>query len=115
MELLADENIETEWIQALRDDGHDVVRVIDINDLGMSATDPDVLAVATREVRVLLTADQSDFSNPPTRMTTSLPYLPQAETDPRVSMNHRMTQYSTRSMTNLANDHIWARNDRLGI
>lgn len=65
MELLADENIETEWIQALRDDGHDVVRVVDVEDLGVSATDPDVLAVATRENRVLLTADQSDFNDPP--------------------------------------------------
>jgi predicted nuclease of predicted toxin-antitoxin system len=65
MELLADENIETEWIQALRDDGHDVVRVVDVDDLGMSATDPDVLSVAIRQNRVLLTADQSDFSNPP--------------------------------------------------
>lgn len=65
MELLADENVETEWIQALRDDGHDVVRVVDIEDLGVSASDPDVLSVATRKDRVLLTADQSDFSNPP--------------------------------------------------
>jgi predicted nuclease of predicted toxin-antitoxin system len=65
MELLADENVETEWIQALRDDGHDVVRVVDIRDLGGSASDPDVLAVVTRKDRVLLTADQSDFSNPP--------------------------------------------------
>jgi predicted nuclease of predicted toxin-antitoxin system len=65
MDLLADENIETEWIQALRDDGHDVVRVVDAEDLGVSATDSDVLAVATREDRVLLTADQSDFSEPP--------------------------------------------------
>lgn len=65
MELLADENVETEWIQALRDDGHDVVRVVDVEDLGVSASDPDVLAVATRKDRVLLTADQSDFSNPP--------------------------------------------------
>jgi predicted nuclease of predicted toxin-antitoxin system len=32
----------------------------------VSATDPDVLADATREDRVLLTADQSDFSDPPT-------------------------------------------------
>lgn len=49
MELLADENVETEWIQALRDDGPDLVRVVDIEDLGVSATDTDVLAVATRE------------------------------------------------------------------
>jgi hypothetical protein len=66
MELLADENVETEWIQTSRDDGHDVVRVVvDVEDLGVSASDPDVLAVATRKDRVLLTADQSDFSNPP--------------------------------------------------
>lgn len=65
MKLLADENGETEWIQALRDDGHDVVRVVDVDELGVSATDQDVLAVATRTNRTLLTADQSDFTNPP--------------------------------------------------
>jgi predicted nuclease of predicted toxin-antitoxin system len=65
MDFLADENIETEWLQALRDDGHNVVRVVDVEDLGVSATDPDVLAEAIQEGRVLLTADQSDFSNPP--------------------------------------------------
>jgi predicted nuclease of predicted toxin-antitoxin system len=65
MNFLADENVETEWLQALRDDGHDVVRVVDIDELGLSATDPDVLAVAARLDRVLLTADQSDFAAPP--------------------------------------------------
>jgi hypothetical protein len=65
MELLADENAETKWIQALRDDGHDVVRVVDIEGLGVSATDPSVLSVASQQSRVLLTADQSDFSDPP--------------------------------------------------
>jgi predicted nuclease of predicted toxin-antitoxin system len=66
MELLADENVETEWVQALRDDGHDIVRVVDIEELGVSATDPEVLEGATQQNRVLLTADQSDFSAPPT-------------------------------------------------
>lgn len=65
MELLADENAETEWIHALRDDGHDVVRVVDVAELGVSADDPDVLALAIREGRILLTADQSDFDDPP--------------------------------------------------
>lgn len=65
MDLLVDENIKTEWIQALRDDGHDVIRVVDSEELGVSATDPDVLAVAIQQNRILLTADQSDFSNPP--------------------------------------------------
>lgn len=66
MKLLADENVETEWIRALRDDGHDIVRVVDIDELGIGASDPDVLAVAAGLNRVLLTADQSDFSDPPT-------------------------------------------------
>lgn len=66
MDLLADENVETEWIQALRDDGHDVVRVVDVEELGVSATDSNVLTVAARKNRVLLTADRSDFSHPPT-------------------------------------------------
>lgn len=65
MDLLADENVETECGQALRDDGHNVVRVVDIEELGVSATDSDVLRVAIQRNRVLLTADQSDFSDPP--------------------------------------------------
>lgn len=65
MDVLADENVETEWIQALLDDGHDVVRVVDTDALGRSATDPEVLAVAVQENRVLLTADQADFRDPP--------------------------------------------------
>ncbi len=66
MDILADENIETEWVRALRDDGHDVTRVVDAESLGVSATDPTVIATATQQSRVLLTADQSDFSVPPT-------------------------------------------------
>jgi|GEM_PF-2031606 len=66
MDLLADENAETEWVHALRNDGHDVVRVVDVEELGVSAVDPNVLEIATRDDRALLTADQSDFSDPPT-------------------------------------------------
>jgi predicted nuclease of predicted toxin-antitoxin system len=66
MELLADEHVDTEWVQALRDDGHEVVRVVVIEELGGSATDPNVLTAAGQRARVLLTADQSDFSDPPT-------------------------------------------------
>jgi predicted DNA-binding protein (UPF0278 family) len=65
MDILADENAETEWIRALRDDGHDVLRVVETNGLCIGAPDIDVLAVATRVDRVVLTADQSDFGNPP--------------------------------------------------
>lgn len=45
--LLADGNIETEWQQTLRDDGHNSVRVVDSEALGVGATDSDVLAVGT--------------------------------------------------------------------
>ena len=61
MELLADENVDTEWVQALGDDGHDVLRVVDIEELGVSATDPNILTAAAERDRALLTADQSDF------------------------------------------------------
>ena len=33
MDLLVDENVETEWVQALRDDGHDDPGVIVIADV----------------------------------------------------------------------------------
>jgi predicted nuclease of predicted toxin-antitoxin system len=63
VDLLADENAGTEWVQALRGDGHDVARVVDRPDLGVGAPDPEVVAVATREDRVLLTSDRSDFAD----------------------------------------------------
>jgi hypothetical protein len=65
VDLLADENADTEWVQALRGDGHDVARVVDRPDLGVGAPDAEVIGVATREGRVLLTSDRSDFVDPP--------------------------------------------------
>lgn len=64
MELLADENVKPEWLQALLDDGHDVTRVVDLSDLGPSAVDRDILALARTRDLVLLTADQTDFGDP---------------------------------------------------
>lgn len=66
MELLADENVEMGWIQALGDDGHDIIRVVDVDELGASASYPDVFRVTAERNRVPLTADRSDFSAPPT-------------------------------------------------
>ena len=48
MDLLADENVETEWVQALSNGGHDIVRVVDVEELGVSATDSNVLAGANQ-------------------------------------------------------------------
>lgn len=68
MDLLADENVETEWIQALGDDGHDIIRVMDVDELGASAADSAVLrgGGAAERNRVRLTVDLADFSVPPT-------------------------------------------------
>jgi hypothetical protein len=55
-----------QWVQAPRADGHEVLRVVDIEELGVSATDPNVLMAAALRARLVLTADQSDFSDPPT-------------------------------------------------
>lgn len=63
MDVLADENVEAEWIGALRDDGHDVRRAIEVVDPG--TPDDHLLAEATERERVLLTADRSDFGEPP--------------------------------------------------
>lgn len=65
MDIFADENVEPEWIQALRDDGHDVLRVVDHEELRESASDTAILATAVEQNRVVLTADQADFGDPP--------------------------------------------------
>ena len=65
MRLLADENIDAERIRALADDGHDIVRAVDAAPLEIGDLDPAVLAAATALNRVLLTADRSDFADPP--------------------------------------------------
>lgn len=65
MDLLADENANTEWVRALRDDGHDVARIVDRPDLGVGASDSEGITVATRQSRVLLTRGRSDFADPP--------------------------------------------------
>lgn len=65
MRILADENVDTAIVSALAESGHDVTRVVDDPNLGESALDADVLAEATRQGRVLLTGDTSDFGDPP--------------------------------------------------
>lgn len=65
MDILADENIEPEWRHALVGEGHDVVGVVEIDEFEPGPTDHTVLTVAADQDRVLLTADQADFSDPP--------------------------------------------------
>jgi hypothetical protein len=65
MELLADETVDAAWILAVRDDGHEVLRVGAVDEPPPSAIDPAVVAVAARLDRVLPTAESSDFTDPP--------------------------------------------------
>jgi predicted nuclease of predicted toxin-antitoxin system len=56
LRLLVDQMLDEEVAQALRDRGHDVVRV---SDVGLACADDEtILARAIREARVLLTLDE---------------------------------------------------------
>lgn len=65
MEFLTDENIKTEWVQALRTLGHPTRRVVDVPELGLRSSDHDILDFASRNSMVLLTVDRTDFTVPP--------------------------------------------------
>jgi predicted nuclease of predicted toxin-antitoxin system len=58
MKFLLDENVEFRFVQALTDDGHDVTTIA--RDYPASITDREVLDIAVRESRVLVTNDR-DF------------------------------------------------------
>ena len=60
LRLLVDEDTQSRWlVRLLRDAGHDVATV---NDLGLQGRpDPDVLARAVAEKRVVLTRNVDDF------------------------------------------------------
>jgi predicted RNase H-like HicB family nuclease len=54
MRFLADESCDFAMVRALRSSGHDVVAV---SDIAPRAEDPDVINLALRESRILLTED----------------------------------------------------------
>lgn len=58
-EILSDEVETSPW-----DNNHDIIRVVDVENLGRGALERDVLSIAIREDLDLLTADRSDFSDP---------------------------------------------------
>jgi predicted nuclease of predicted toxin-antitoxin system len=59
VELLPDENLSPRAAVGLRADGHDVIHLRERGRLGIS--DPEVLALALVEDRVLVTANVADF------------------------------------------------------
>lgn len=58
MKLLLDANLSPRVVRLLKEAGHDAIHVADIGLL--TAADPEILQAATKEKRILLTAD-SDF------------------------------------------------------
>lgn len=61
MELIADVHVKTAYLTALRSEGYDIERVVDIEALGGTASDDEILAYAAENNRIVLTNDAKDF------------------------------------------------------
>lgn len=60
--LLADENFPLPVVEALGAHIHDVVTLADLGRAGQRVSDPEILALARAEQRVVLTLNRRDFS-----------------------------------------------------
>lgn len=67
--LLADENVQAPLVQALRDEGHDVLYIAE---QASGITDDEVLSMAAQQERLLLTEDK-DFGELVFRLKRGLP------------------------------------------
>lgn len=67
--LIADENIQSPLVEALREDGHDVLYITEYSD---GITDEEVLSIAADQQRLLLTEDK-DFGELVFRLKRGLP------------------------------------------
>lgn len=63
MRILADENVPGPYVSALRGDGHDVSYSRDIEALGPSAPDTEVLKYAAENGFAILSTDVKDFGH----------------------------------------------------
>ena len=61
MRILADVNVKEAFLTALRSEGHTVERVVDVEKLGATATDSEIISYATATDTVVLTNDAKDF------------------------------------------------------
>jgi hypothetical protein len=59
---MADVNVPNEYVSALRGDGHDVAYSRDVDGLGPTATDIEIIEYAERETIAVLSTDAKDFS-----------------------------------------------------
>ena len=58
MRFIADENIDDDVVELIRETGHDVLSV---SEFSPGMVDAEILAVAVRESRTVITYDKSDF------------------------------------------------------
>jgi len=63
MRILADENVPEEYVFALRGDGHEIAYSRDIQELGPSSPDDDLVAYAEENGYAILSTDVKDFSD----------------------------------------------------
>ena len=63
MGLLTDAHVKRAYVTALRSDGHTVERVVDVETLGQTAADEEILADARARDAVILTNDTKDFAD----------------------------------------------------
>lgn len=81
MRLLLDEDSGAHsLVKALRADGHDVERVVDVGSLGSGASDAAVYAHAVTDDRVLVTRNGADF--------VAIATLPQSPAHPGILVIH---------------------------
>ena len=62
MRILADVNVPNAYVSALRGDGHDVTYSRNVEHLGPTATDTEIVEYAEREGVAVLSTDVKDFS-----------------------------------------------------
>jgi predicted nuclease of predicted toxin-antitoxin system len=62
MDLVADVHVKRAYLTALRAEAHSVERVVDVDTLGPTATDGEILGYARSQEAVILTNDAKDFT-----------------------------------------------------
>ncbi len=120
MRLLLDEDSGAHALaNALRADGHDVERVVDVGDLGPGSSDDAVLAYAVAANRVLISKNGADFAEIATRPGAPghpgvlvVHYTPDGSNLPvatvvRAVRNIARTYATTKDLFLDVNHHVW--------
>lgn len=80
--ILADEHCEQQVVAYLRDDGHDVERVVEVPELGPGSDDVDIADYAQRTDRLVLTGDTDFLAEFDASDHAGVLFQPETRTDP---------------------------------